>query len=291
MSVETRLGSDQFVGSDLGPQKAEQEFYPKNNHRFPQTREEFVGYLAENWADLWVDVPRAWLDLARAQIELRQLRLRPIDRDRDLPRGDGSTVVIVPGFMGWGRLYRETVKNLRSIGYQAETYPLYFGVNVEPTEAMVDDFVSYLSSKKKETGKKVHVIGHSKGGHLTRTAQILDTERYEDSVDQDIDVGSPIPTRVNLAVGAGYLVSQYVFGGNDFKLTKLVENGEFFRNRNHVRRTTLRIKNDPIVDGIYLGPEEDQFEVKGSHSGALVNRDNLRLIAQRLALSKLAKAA
>lgn len=280
------LSGNQTIERTYSPRQ-ELSFH-RNNHHFPQTREEFIGHIAENWSNFWIDVPRAWLDLAWAQVELTQLRLRPIDRDRDLPAGDGSTVVIVPGFMGWGRLYRETVKNLRLIGYQAETYPLYFGVHIEPTESMVDDFVNYLVSKKKESGRKVHVIGHSKGGHLALATQVLYPEKYEDSVDNEIDVGGPIPTQVNLAIGAGYLITQYVFGGNDFKLVELIQDGEFFRNHNHVRRTAIRVKNDPIVDGLYVG---EQIEVEGSHSGALVRRGNLRTIAKILPSPSLAKAA
>ncbi|OGD92190.1 hypothetical protein A3D07_00515 [Candidatus Curtissbacteria bacterium RIFCSPHIGHO2_02_FULL_42_15] len=292
MSVEALSGIKLIQRErETSPREAEQSFYPPNNHHFPQNRDQYAGYIVEELPYLGIDVYRAGLDLARAQFELAQLRLRPINHDPDIPRGDGSTVIIGPGFMGWGRLYQETVKNLKSIGYQAETYPFYYGVHVEPTESMVDDFLSYLALKKEESGAKVNLLLHSKFGHLGYLAHITDPDKFEDSVDQVIDVGSPIPTRVNLVVGTGYLATQYFFGGNDFKLIERVGNGEFFRSRNHVRRTAVRIKNDPIIEGWYPVPLEDQYDAESSHSGALVFRNNIRFFAQRLARPSLAKAA
>lgn len=292
MSPEALSGT-KFIQRERtsSPREAEWNSYPQNNHHFPQNRDQYAGYIVEELPYFGIDAYRAGLDLARAQVELFQLRLRPIYLDNDIPRGDGSTLIIGPGFMGWGRLYRETVKNFKSIGYQAEIYPFYYGAHIEPTESMVDDFLNYLALKTEESGRKVNLLLHSKFGHLGYLAHMTDPEKFEESVDQVIYVGSPIPTRVNLVVGTGYLVSQYVFGGNDFKLIERAGNGEFFRSRNHVRMTAVRIINDPIIDGWYPVPLEDQYEAKSSHSGALLNRDNDRFIAKRLARPRLAKAA
>lgn len=222
------------------------------------------------------------LDYAKAGLEGTDLLFNPIYRDEDLTRGDDSDLTLVPGFMGNELFYRLPKENLRRVGWNANVYPPRYGLHVGPTESEVDPFVQYLKDTKKESGRKGHVIAHSKGGHVALVAAIFRTEEFTDYVDQLILVGSPIPERVNFQVGTGYLIAQALFRGNDFRLTAFAEDKEALSRLNNVRLTTLKIMRDPVLGGLHLGSEDEIFEVDSSHSGALQNRNNLVFIQNRL---------
>lgn len=279
MSIEAPV---QFAVKVNSPNKVEQRNYTQNPE-IPQNYRDFLYLLLREVPNSWLDGPRAIVDWAQAWVEHRQLVLNPIYTDSNVPKGDGSVVVIVPGFMGSEWTYREPVRNLQRLGWQAEVYPVRYGVHIEPTGSMTKHLVDYLKKKKEQSGGKVHVLAHSKGGHVALAAAVLESEDFCDSVDQLISAGSPIPTRVNLAVGAVYLGTQIFFRGNDFRLTRLALDEDALARLASIRMTTLKVRKDPIGDGIYIGAKDEVFEVESSHAGALENPYNLRFIVTRLA--------
>lgn len=291
MRAEALSGSSKDAVGHQSSREVGQSLYPSETQEFPQTREQFIRYLMAQWPRSLVDGPEAAFDVRRSLGEWTDLAIRPLYLDRDLPRGDGSVVVIGEGFAAAPWMYWRTVDNFQGLGYQAETYPLPWGLNIEPTERMTDGFIDYLGRRRRESGRKVHLVLHSKAGHLGVAAAISHPREFQEAVDQFVNVGSPIPTRVNASVGGVYLLTQYLFGGDDFKLAKMAEEAQELFLTDGVRMTTLKVRNDPIIDGYYIGRPEDQFVVTSSHSGALVNRDNLRLMVRRLARTSLSKAA
>ena len=247
-----------------------------------RTAQEFLRFLFWESQNSIKDGIKVGLDYAKASLEGTDLLFNPIYRDEDIPRGDGSDLTLVPGFMGNELFYLLPKENLRKVGWNANVYPPRYGLHVGPTESEVDPFVQDLKDTKKRSGRKGHVIAHSKGGHVALLAAVLRTEEFTDCVDQLILVGSPIPDRVNFQVGTGYLIAQALFRGKDFRLTAFADDDEALSRLNNVRLTTLKIIKDPVMDGLHLGSEDELIEVDSSHTGALQNRDNLLLVHNRL---------
>lgn len=247
-----------------------------------RTTQEFMRSLFWESPNSVKDGIEVGIDYYRAGLEGTDLLFNPIYRDKDLPKGDGSDLTIVPGFMGNDFFYLLPKENFRRVGWKANVYPPRYGLHIGPTESEVDPFVQYLNDKKNQSGRKGHVVAHSKGGHVALLAAVLRTEEFTDCVDQLILVGSPIPDRVNFQVGASYLIAQGIFGGKDFRLTTFADDDEALSRLNNVRLTTLKIIKDPVMDGLHLGSEDEIFEVVSTHTGAVQNRDNLLFMHNRL---------
>lgn len=222
-------------------------------------------------------------DYYKAGLEGTDLLFNPIYREDNLPSGDGSDITLVPGFMGNELAYLLPRENLRRTGWAANVYSPRYGLHVGPTETEVDPLIKHLQDTRRLSGRKGHVIAHSKGGHVALLAAITRTEEFTDCVDQLILVGSPIPEKVNMQVGTVYLLAQLALKGNDFRLTAFAEDENSLARLNNVRLTTLKIKNDPIIEGLHLGSEAEIFEVASSHTGAIQNRNNLYFMVHRLA--------
>ena len=260
----------------------EGETLPPKLDTFRSLREFVIRQLSES-PNAIRDGIELTLDYARAWSESIDLLVNPIYRDSDIPSGDGSDVTLVPGYFGNEPSYILPKENLRRVGWNANVYPPRYYFHIGPTESETDPLVDYLKILKKQSGRKGHVITHSKGGHVALLAAITRTEEFTDCVDQLVLVGSPIPERVNIQVGTAYLITQALLKGNDFKLTVFADDDEALSRLNNVRLTTLKIIKDPVMDGLHLGSEDEIFEVATSHTGALYNRYNLSLIHSRLA--------
>ncbi|GEM_PF-5581869 len=247
---------------------------------------EYFNYLLWESPNVLQDGIDGGLDVFKAGVEAQELFFNPVYKDKDLPRGDGSCVLIIPGFWGNGISYYLPKVNLERLGWRAEVCPVKYGGHVEPTERMTGPLVEHARKMRDLTGKKIHIIGHSKGGHVALAAAILRTEELAESVDQIVIVDSPIPDRVNYQVGVGYLAAQAIFRGNDFRLTSLADDEEGLgRIEDNFRLTVLRVVNPKIISGLHIGSAQNQFDVESSHSGALHKPLNFRFIHTRLARS------
>src|SRR4029453_4989705 len=102
-----------------------------------------------------------------------------------IPRGDGSAVVLVPGFLGSDWYLLELYYWLRRIGYRA--YLSRMGRNAECLDVLMGRLLATLDTARAETRGKVHLVGHSLGGMLVRSAA---WQRRED-VASVIMLGSP----------------------------------------------------------------------------------------------------
>jgi len=77
--------------------------------------------------------PPVWLE-SRAPLELARLHRDPLFAGADLPRGDGSPVLLVPGFMG-GDGSLVTLRDwLLRLGYEAEPSGITFNFRYSEAE-------------------------------------------------------------------------------------------------------------------------------------------------------------
>jgi hypothetical protein len=102
-------------------------------------------------------------------VEILCLRVSPIYWGFGVPRGDGSAVVLVPAFLLNDLVMAELRAWLTRIGYR----PYYSGIgwNAEcPNLLLRHGLCETIHKARKETGRRVHLVGHSLGGVLARAA-------------------------------------------------------------------------------------------------------------------------
>ena len=101
-------------------------------------------------------------------IDWLALRMSAVYRGIGVPRGDGSAVVVIPGFMGSDQYLGDMHAWLRRIGYTP--YLSGIGRNSECPEVLTKRLHETIAAAHEETGRRVHLIGHSLGGVLARGA-------------------------------------------------------------------------------------------------------------------------
>ena len=113
------------------------------------------------------------------------LRLSPVYYGCGVPRGHGEPVVVVPGFMGTDLSMMELYFWLARIGYQP--YYSELGVNVNCPDVSAETVLSVVRRAANETGRRVHLIGHSLGALIARDVAF----RHSEAVDQLISLAAP----------------------------------------------------------------------------------------------------
>lgn len=225
--------------------------------------------------------------------ELLLLHTSPVFYGFGVPRGDGSGVVIIPGFLGTDIYLLELHAWLGRIGYR----PYFSGIGVNadcPNLLIRYRLTETIATALKETGRKIHLIGHSLGGVLARSVA---GQRPKD-VASVITLAAPfrgtvahrtilraadtVRKRILKERGQGVLPDCYTGRCTcDFigSLRRDLPRSVF--------ETALYTRNDGVVDWrccITKDPEVD-FEVPGTHIGMAFNPAAYMLVAQRLAMA------
>ena len=95
--------------------------------------------------------------------EILLLHATPVYYGFGVPRGDGSGVVIIPGFLGTDLYLTELHAWLARIGYRP--YFSGIGINAECPNLLIQRHLNETIERAlAETGRKIHLIGHSLGG-------------------------------------------------------------------------------------------------------------------------------
>lgn len=113
------------------------------------------------------------------------LHTAPVFYGLGVPRGDGSAVITVPGFMATDLYLQELHCWLRRIGYRP--YLSKIGRNADCLDVLVDRLFETIQKAYDETHGTVHLIGHSLGGVLALSATAL----RPDIVASVITLGAP----------------------------------------------------------------------------------------------------
>lgn len=238
-----------------------------------------------------VDTP-LWSEVLCAA-EILLLHATPVYYGFGVPQGDGSAVVIIPGFLGTDLYLMELHGWLGRIGYRP--YFSGIGLNADCPNLLIQRHLNETLEKAlRETRRKVHLIGHSLGGVIARSVA---GQRPKD-VASIITLASPIRgTIANRAI---------VHAAEAVRLRILQEHGQGVlpdcytgactcRFVDHARRevpdsmiqTAIYTKHDGIVDWRYCMTknEGDDFEVAGTHIGMAFNATAYSIVAERLALA------
>jgi triacylglycerol lipase len=223
--------------------------------------------------------------------ELLLLHASPVYYGLGIPRGDGSGVVLVPGFLGTDSYLTQMRYWLERIGYRA--YVSGIGLNADCPNILIQRRLNENIGKAlRETEQKIHLIGHSLGGIIARSV----ANQRPDEVASVITLASPfrgtvahrtvlraaehVRKRILAEHGPGVLPTCYTGRCTCNFLDSLRRKMPC-----SVMETAIYTKHDGVVDWRYCvtGRATNDFEVPGTHIGLAFNSSVYGIIAQRLA--------
>ena len=194
-----------------------------------------------------------------------------------LPKGDGHAVMTLPGFMATNSSTIPMRGLLNDLGYDAHGWDS--GRNLRVDDVLVEKLTNQLTTLRKESGRKVSLIGWSLGGVLAREIAKL----QPDDVRSVISLGSPISDDRN-HTNARRLFE--MFNGEE---PEAMRDGKFrgLDNAPPVPTTSILTRTDGVVHGrgSVQKPADTPFEnieVIASHCGLGVNPSVMIAIADRL---------
>ena len=225
--------------------------------------------------------------------EILLLHATPVYYGFGVPRGDGSGVVIIPGFLGTDLYLTELHAWLARIGYRP--YFSGIGINAECPNLLIQRHLNETIERAlAETGRKIHLIGHSLGGVIARSVA---GQRPRD-VASVITLAAPF---------RGTVTSRTVLHAAEaVRLRILQEHGrgvlpDCYTGRctcnfvDSLRRkvpdmveTAIYTRHDGVVDWRYCmtrNPKVD-VEVPGTHIGMAFNPAAWAVVAERLAKAR-----
>ncbi len=226
---------------------------------------------------------------ALAALDWVALRASPVYRGLGVPHGDGAPVVLIPGFLGSDAYLVEMHRWLGRIGYRS--YLSNIGQNAECPELLTQRLFHSVNRAFRETGRKVHFVGHSLGGVIARSA----AARRPSRVTQVITMGSPFnQIRVHPTVlTAARFVRGMILWRHRSKVERQCYTGDctcqFVQALRRglpdsVSRAAIYTKSDGIVDWRVCLDEDESanIEVTGTHGGLAFNPQVFREIAYLL---------
>jgi len=231
-----------------------------------------------------------WQELL-AGVEIAFLRISPVFWGYGVPHGDGSAVVLVPGFLGTDLYLNQMYTWMRRIGYK----PYYSGIarNAECPNLLIRMHLNQtIQEAYKSTGRKIHLIGHSLGGAIARAV----ASQTPDRIASVIALGAPIlGVAAHSAIlrtaelvrkqilerhGKGVLPDCYTGACTCAFLESLKD--KFPKS---VRQTAVYTKTDGIVDWrvCRTGDPDVDFEVNATHIGLVFSPLVYSVVAHSLA--------
>ncbi|MGE4426980.1 MAG: esterase/lipase family protein [Solirubrobacteraceae bacterium] len=229
-----------------------------------------------------------WL-LEACRLSVDPLFLRP----RGLPRGDGRPVVLVPGFLAGDQTLAMLAVWLRRLGYRPTT--VGFVTNTDCSDRALDRVVRTARRASDRHGRRVAVIGHSRGGHFARALAASHPEVVSHAVSLGADLngmlGISVPTQ---AAVTGARLALHATGrtrrAGCFTLFCDCPFATAFRApiAPGVRMTSVYSRGDGVVDWPgCLVDGATNIEVTGSHVGLVFNRKVFRALSETLAQPEL----
>lgn len=210
-------------------------------------------------------------------------------RPRGVPRGDGRTVVLVPGFLAGDQTLSLLALWLRRIGYRAVTAG--FVTNTDCADRALDRVVRTARRARERDGRRVAVIGHSRGGHYARAL----AAGHPELVSHAVSLGSDLNGMLGISVPTQAAVTGTRLALHAARRTRRPACFTLFCDCPFA--AAFRAPIDPSVrvtsvysrgDGVVAWPGcvvegAENVEVTGSHIGLIANRKVLPVLAEALA--------
>jgi pimeloyl-ACP methyl ester carboxylesterase len=231
-------------------------------------------------AERWWGRPLAEM---RWQAELTRLCVDPMFLRGGEPRGDGRPVVLVPGFAAGDWTLQHLAFWLRRSGH--DPVRCNFIVNAGCGEKALARVERRVIECSERSGRRVAVLGHSRGGYLARAVGA----RRPDHVSHVVTLGAGLSRQFEVSAPALAAVAvARAVQGNRSCLTE--DCGCEFTAAYacpfpaDVRLTSIYSRGDGMVRWeSCVADYADNVEVTGSHVGLAWNRKCYRAIAEALA--------
>jgi pimeloyl-ACP methyl ester carboxylesterase len=207
---------------------------------------------------------------------------------RPLRAGPGA--VVVPGFACADSVLTTTGAWLAARGYRAVGAGI--GFNLGCTTDLVDRLVGRVEHHAERTGGRVVLVGHSRGGWLSRMVAV----RRPDLVRALVTAGSPVldPLGANprvlaaarlltrlTALGVSGLVDKDCFAGACFQDNASASTAPL---PEHVPALAVYSREDRVAPWeLCRDPYAECLEITGGHNGLLFNPDFYTALEPRLA--------
>ncbi|HXK04132.1 MAG TPA: alpha/beta fold hydrolase [Verrucomicrobiae bacterium] len=224
-------------------------------------------------------------------VELLLLHATPVYYGLGIPHGDGSGVVLIPGFLASDIYLMEMYAWLKRIGYR----PYYSGIGMNadcPNLLISRRLNETIDQARRETGGKLHLVGHSLGGIIARSVAGSRPEEIASVITLAAPFrGTAMHPRVQEMVN---LVRSRILHNNEKKVLP-----DCYTSRctcsflDHLRKnmpsgvaeTAIYTRTDGLVDWRFCLTEDpdNDFEVTGTHLGLAFNPSIYRIVAHRLA--------
>jgi triacylglycerol lipase len=231
---------------------------------------------------------------SRWALELARLSVDPVLLGRSVAHGDGRPVVLMPGFLAGDPTLLVLATWLRRIGHRP--YGCGFVANVDCSDRALERVERRVEQLHRRHGRRVALVGHSRGGHFARALAHRRPDRISHAVSLGADLqrmfGISAPTQAAV-IAARRGVTALRRGRAEHCLTADCTCA-FARDfaaplpTDRVRFTSVYSKGDGIVrwpGSVIAGAE--CIEVTGSHVGLIFNRKAYRAIADALALPEI----
>src|SRR5512146_2440179 len=231
-------------------------------------------------------------------VELALLHASPVYYGAGVPAGDGSAVVLIPGFLHGDTYLIVMYAWLKRLGYR----PYYSGIgfNASCPNLLISQIVDrVIADAVAATRRNVHLIGHSLGGVIARSIAVQRTE-----VASVITLASPVrQTAVRKRIFQdAEVVRKYLIAHHAERVRRQCLTAEcpcaFMKSLRqpfppNVRLTAVYTRNDGIVEwtSCRTGDPKIDVEVSGTHTGLAFNPVVYRVIADRLAAARAERRA
>lgn len=235
-------------------------------------------------------VPPLWRE-SRLGFEAAQLLRSPVWRGTGVAHGAGRPVLLVPGFMAGDGTLATMARWLRANGYWTRRAGI--GTNVGCSQHACEQLEERLEALAERTGRKVAIVGQSRGGVLARVV----AARRPDLVSGIVTLGAPtvgmlrVHPLVLLQVGlVGALGTGRVPGLFRMSCWRGACCEPFRADLQDpfppdVRYVCVYSRSDGIVDwrACLDGAAEELVEIHASHCGMAVSREAYEQVARALA--------
>lgn len=273
------------VPNGLGENLRAQKTTAKRRTRLAQENQ-LIPPESEADAPLWTEA------LFGAEVLL--LHAAPVYYGFGVPRGDDSGVVIIPGFLGTDLYLTEIHSWLARIGYRP--YFSGIGINADCPNLLIQRRLNETIERAiAETGRKIHLIGHSLGGVIARSVA---GQRPKD-VASVITLAAPFRGTVmtRSVLHAAEAIRRRILEENGRSVLPQCYTGRCTCNfvdslrrevPSSMLQTAIYTRHDGIVDWRYCmtkDPDVD-YEVPGTHIGMAFNPLAYSIVAKRLAAAR-----
>jgi triacylglycerol lipase len=233
-------------------------------------------------------VPPLWRE-SRLPAERLALAVDPVWRGEGVPHGDGAPVLLIPGFLAGDPSLATMARWLKRIGYSPRRAGVR--VNADCATRAADRLEERVRELHAQSGRRVRVVGQSRGGSLAR----LLAHRAPDAVAGIVTLGSPlldelavhpwVKLHVRAVATLGTLRVPGLFTRECMEGECCARSRELTAERfpDDVGFVTVHSRSDGIVDWrACMHPAAANLHVNASHCGMAVHGETYRIVARAL---------